>query len=408
MQEALEEERRQAAEDRQKLLVQITALMTSQADVEETRRSDRTSSILRTIGESNTSTEAVMSQCTQGLETWNEKENVLMEDVKKSREQLKTKLKDDWTVTSDQSTAIQNMTKSIHAETARVAEEQTVDLDTQMEALDDFASRAKSKSASHHESHTQSLLGLSNTVEQSFGHVSAHCKTTLERIKNLGEGMELDSRDLQDSLEPLAIQICQPLSNLREGIAATSLQEYQPTGDTPQKATYRYPTKLPRTQGPDLVVGESDGAGGDNDEQDVSMAEDADASAADSSTLLSVGVGVGVTQSSPITTRHSIASSTMMPDNNNTKAMSLREVNPNVTTHSLSSAASSGGALVFDPRASTMSMPAEYTVSKKPAARLTARGGGFKKQSILVEGRENMVPAALGAALSKRKSPRLN
>jgi kinesin family protein 11 len=70
--------------------------------------------------------------------------------------------------------------------------------------------------------------------------------------------MELDVNDLRDGLEPLDAQICQPLANLREDIGSTSLQEYQPTGATPVKAQYQYPTSLPRTQRHSLLISKID------------------------------------------------------------------------------------------------------------------------------------------------------
>ena len=393
VQEALDEERRQSADDRQKLLAQITTLVNSQAETQEARMADRAALIQKNLNESNTATESAMEQYSQGIEVWDEKEGELLEEVKKSREQLKTKLKDDWTVAGDQSTAIQNVAKSIHAETSRVAEEQTEDLDTQMAALDDFVSRAKSENANHHESHGQSVQALSNAVEQSFGNISAHFKTTFERVKNLGEGMELDTNDMRDALENADSQICQPLSNLREGISSTTLQEYQPTGDTPQKAAYQYPTKLPRTEDHDILISKIDEESSLMDGLDSSQVVDDSVMFADHKL------------SSPIASRQSNASApdkTMM-------SMSLREVNPNVTANLTTSllAAGAAGTQPFDPRSSTMSMPAEHTMpSFKKASARVARN--IKKQPVLVEGRENMpLPTTLEHSL-KRKSPRLN
>ncbi|KAG6010474.1 hypothetical protein E4U21_006476 [Claviceps maximensis] len=389
VQEALEEERRQSAEDRQKLMTQMSSLFNAQAEAQEARLADRVALIQKSVGESNTSMESAMTHYAQGMENWDGKENVLMEDVKKSREHLKNKLKDDWTAASDQSTAIQNVAKSIHAETARVAEEQTDDLDSQMEALDDFVSRAKLENASHHESHNQSLQSLSNTVEQSFGNMSAHFKTSLERIKNLGEGMELDTNDLNDGLEPLESQLCQPLANLREGIAATSLQEYQPTGETPQKATYHYPTKLPRTQPHDVLVSRMD-----EDPASVSLLM-GDESMDSSAVFLDTDH-----KSSPLTKRQSTASAAII-------STSLREVNPNVSS-STNMSTTGGGASAFDPRASTASMPPEHTMPsfRKPTSRLSR---AITKQSVVMEGRENMLPPSFEqSSLSRRKSPRLN
>jgi kinesin family protein 11 len=385
MQEALEEERRQAADDRQKLLTQITSLVNAQADVQEARFADRTAQIQKSIQESCTSLEGAVATHGEGMASWDEKQGQLLEDVKKSRDLLKTRLKDDWNVANEQSTSIQNTAKSVHAETTRVVDEQTEDLDSQMKALDDFVTRARSENSSHHESHGQCVQALSNAVEQSFGNISAHFKTTFDRVQNLGDEMESDANDLQDGLEPLDAQLCQPLANLREGISATALHEYQPTGETPQKMQYQYPTKLPRTQTRETVLS--------NMAEEPSLVEEDKESIEKDDTLIFADLGRIKQEDSPLR-----SSSANLLDKN-ALSMSLREVNPNVTT----------GAINFDPRASIMSMPAEHTMPLfKRSSRVTR--SGLKKQSMgmLVEGRENLPLTALEEDMSRRKSPRLN
>ncbi|POR35679.1 Kinesin-like protein bimC [Tolypocladium paradoxum] len=395
MQEALDEERRQAAEDRQKLMTQITALVNGQAESLEARLADRASQIQKSMADSNTSIEAAVSQYGQGMEAWDEKEGQLLEDVKKSREQLKTKLKDDWTAASEQSTAIQNTAKSVHAETVRVVDEQIEDLDAQMVALDDFVTRARSENASHHETHSQSVQALSKTVEQSFGNISAHFKTTFDRVKNLGDEMELDANDLRDGLEPLETQLCQPLANLREGIASTSLQEYQPTGETPQKVMYTYPTTLPRTEPYDVLVSRI------NEASPAAETQDEDSMEHDESIVFSDLDANTRKMSSPLMQRRPSNASSL---DRNPLSMSLREVNPNVTTNMTT------GAISFDPRVSTMSMPADHTMPILKRSTKAARPGA-RKGSMVVEGRENLLPLTtevFSQSMSRRKSPRLN
>lgn len=393
MQEALEEERRQSAEERQKMLSQITSLINTQAEAQEARISDRAAQIQKSVAESSQSLESAVSQHAQGMESWNEVEGQFLENVKKSRDQLKTKLKDDWNSASEKSTAIQNTAKSVHAETVRVVDEQVEDLDVQMEALDDFVTRAKSENASQHESHAQSVKAVSNTVEQSFGNISAHFKTTFDRVKNLGEDMDSDVNDLQDSLEPLDTQLCQPLANLREDIASTALQEYQPTGATPQKMQYQYPKSLPRTQRHSLLISKID------EDETVAGSEGPDASDKEHTMVFADLDPLNAVDSSP---RPSTASTGVSSGDKIAplNVMSLREVNPNITTNLTTSA------IAFDPRASTISMPADHTMPLfKPSARTTR---GVQKPGSLGEGRENLPPSAFSQSVSRRKSPRLN
>ena len=134
----------------------------------------------------------------------------------------------------------------MHAETVRVVEEQIQDLDVQMQDLDDFVSRAKSQNASHHERHAESVLNLNTTVEQSFSNISGHYKETFHRVQTLGDEMDTNTQKLTSTLAPLDSTICQPLASLRADVQNTDLAECEPTGTSPERTHYAYPTALPR------------------------------------------------------------------------------------------------------------------------------------------------------------------
>lgn len=417
IQEVIAEERRQAAEDRQRLLSQITTLINTQAETQESRFADKASQIQKSVTESSTTLERAVHQYNEGMESWDEKEGDLLEEVKKSREQLKTKLKDDWNTASDQSTAIQNTAKSVHAETVRVVDEQVEDLGSKMLALDDFVTHARTENTTHHENHGQSVQALSNTIEQSFGNISAHFKSTFDRFKNVGEAMELDTSDMLEALDPLESHLCQPLTNLREGISSTSLHEYQPTGDTPQKAVYQYPTVLPRTNhlaegmideedesvppSPLMVVDRST-----DPDQTIVFADlspqpqqpaPSSTKASSSSPRLSSATSAAAAATAPSSLDGCVADNTQL-------GASLREVNPNLASN-LTAPANLG----FEPRASTMSMPVENVTMPllKRGTRTVRSVAGVKRPGVAAQGRENFPPSALAAAGSKRKSPRL-
>jgi kinesin family protein 11 len=123
-----------------------------------------------------------------------------------------------------------------------------------MRALDDFVTRARSQNAQHHDSHAQSLQNLSSTVKSSYSNIGAHFTSTYERVRDLGDEMSTKTATLQESLEPLESVLRQPLSTLRDNITSTQLQDYQPTGETPQKVQYTYPTSLPRTEAHETLL----------------------------------------------------------------------------------------------------------------------------------------------------------
>jgi len=143
--------------------------------------------------------------------------------------------------------SIQTTTKAVHQETVRIVDEQMRDISNQMQALDDFVTRAKSQNGQHHDSHVQSLQNLSSTVKNSYDNIGQHFTVTYDRIKGLGDDMSSQTNIIQEVLAPLNSDLKDPLSRLRSNITSTILQEYVPTGETPRKIQYEFPTTLPRT-----------------------------------------------------------------------------------------------------------------------------------------------------------------
>lgn len=151
-------------------------------------------------------------------------------------------------------TTLQAATNSVHAETVRIVDEQMKDIEIQMRALDDFVTRARLQNAQHHDSHAQSLQNLSSTVKSSYSSIGMHFTSTYERVRDLGDEMSTKTATLQESLAPLDSVLKEPLTTLRENIISTSFQEYKPTGETPQKIQYTYPTELPRTEAHEALL----------------------------------------------------------------------------------------------------------------------------------------------------------
>ncbi|CAI4218514.1 unnamed protein product [Parascedosporium putredinis] len=283
--EVINEERQQAAEDRQSLLTQIGALINAQAEVQESRLAEKAALLQKGLTDANSTLSGSVDRYGESMATWDKKEGQLLEDVKTSRDTLKTKLKDDWNVSGLQergkvparlyehrankgllqianqhSSSIQTTTKSVHAETVRIVDAQISDLGIQMQALDDFVNRARSENAQHHEMQTEAVRSVATTVEQSYESIGAHFKANLERVEEIGTEMESETKLVAEALEPLEEEVCQPLAELREEIGGAVLREYVPTGDTPSRVQYRYPTELPRTDSHETLLAKMDGA----------------------------------------------------------------------------------------------------------------------------------------------------
>ncbi|KAI9877559.1 MAG: kinesin motor protein cin8 [Pleopsidium flavum] len=243
----LAEERQQAVTDRQNLLSQITALVNASGEAQDARLTAKTNAVQENISSSTSEFEAANAKFAEGMDVWSQKENLLVDEFLKSRETLKTKMKQDWTAVNDHNTSIQATTRSVHEETVRIVDAQMKDMAVQMQALDGFVTRARSQNGRHHDIHLQSLKGLASTVRQSYFNVSDYFIASSGRIRDLSCDVSSRTSVLQASLTPLDASVRQPLAELRMNIAEAPLKEYIPTGETPQKTQYQYPTTLPRT-----------------------------------------------------------------------------------------------------------------------------------------------------------------
>jgi len=251
----LKEEHEQAAHDRRTLLSQITDLVTTSGEVQDSRWQSKIDYVRNDISASRSALDSADKHYSNGMDVWSQKEILLVEEVLKSRDTLKGKMKDDWKAINEQNTSIQATTKSVHDETIRIVDAQMKDMATQMQALDDFVTRARSQNERHHSTHVESLGGLASTVRQSYTSIGDHFVSTYDRVRDIGNDVSTQSTALSATLSPLTSTIQQPLSDLRANITNAPLMEYTPTGETPRKTQYQYPTTLPRTQPHSALLG---------------------------------------------------------------------------------------------------------------------------------------------------------
>jgi kinesin family member 11 len=94
----LAEERLQASLDRQALLSQITSLVMAQGESQDARLSKKIEEVQRNVLQSTEAFETSRSKYDEGMNAWNDSEAKLIDGVLKSREILKSRMKEDWLV----------------------------------------------------------------------------------------------------------------------------------------------------------------------------------------------------------------------------------------------------------------------------------------------------------------------
>ncbi|KAF2088802.1 kinesin-domain-containing protein [Saccharata proteae CBS 121410] len=252
----IETEKEKAAAERQQLLTQITALLDSNAAAQEKRLTEAVVGVNEEIDSANTNFESANQAYNQGMDGWVTNNADFLNNVVKSRENVKTKIKGDFAAANAHTTSLRETTSAVHGQTVEIVNSQMAHMDEQLHSLDDIVARIRAQNDMHHASHTSSLSALASTVQTSYENIGNHFTTSFSRVQDLGADMESKTASLQATLPTLAsdAEIRTTLRNLREEISRTQLQEYAPTGETPARVSYTYPTVLPRTESRDHLL----------------------------------------------------------------------------------------------------------------------------------------------------------
>ncbi|PSN70423.1 kinesin family protein-like protein [Corynespora cassiicola Philippines] len=248
--QVVDEEKQKSAEDRQQLLTQITALISANAEAQESRLNEKMMTVSEEIGAANTAFEAKQELYNEGVSAWANKSKDIISGVSTSRDAVKTKIKADFAAATQHSTSIKDTTTSVHASTVQIVEAQMAHMDTQLHSLDEIVSRVRAQNDAHHEAHTSSLGALSSTVQSSYSSIGDHLSTSFTRVQSLESDVSAQTTALRDTLTDLSedANIRAPLHELRDTIGNQKLMEYNPTGETPQRVNYAIPSELPRTE----------------------------------------------------------------------------------------------------------------------------------------------------------------
>jgi len=248
--QVLDEEKQKAASERSTLLDQITSLVTASAVAQESRVSGYVTSFGYEVNAAACSHAEAEGTFSQGMDAWTDRSRAVVGNLTKSRDSIKTRIKTDFADATSHATSLKQTTTAVHETASRIVSEQMSHMDTQLHSMDEIVSRIQAQNETAHSAHVTSLSSLANTVRSSYDAVGDQFATSFSRVEALGIGMDTQAKTLRDTLPQLdhGAHIRQPLSELREAIDASQLQEYTSTGETPARIQYDFPTTLPRTE----------------------------------------------------------------------------------------------------------------------------------------------------------------
>lgn len=377
----LKEERAQASQDRQNLLEQITTLINQSGESQDSRWESSITAVRKDIASARSTLESANENYDTSMDVWSEKENLLVGEILKSKDTLKSKMKDDWKAINEHNISIQATTKSVHEETIRIVDAQIKDMATQMQALDDFVTRARSQNERHHSRHITSLQGLASTVHQSYSSIGGHFVSTYDRVREIGADISTQSTALSASLPPLGSTIQQPLADLRDNISTAPLKEYVSTGETPRKTQYQYPTTLPRTEPHGKFLGKA----APSSPRHTNSIQSPNKSPSKSIVYTDAPAMNGIPSPSP---------------SREPNPASLREISLNVGASLKRDHQGPAAATAIKSDAETMGMGPPPLKRQATESKLPQKFGGGRAGMVKLEGRENM-----GAGRRLRSSP---
>ncbi len=273
----------------------------------------------------------------------------------------------------------------------RTVDEQLENINHNIQAVDEFLTRAKTENSQQCDQNLKSLNTLSSTVTDSYNNIGEHFNSTFERVNSLGEDMSKQTATMEETLAPELAALHEPLSTLRAEINANNLREYVPTGETPAKRRYGIFTELPRTGPHDVLISR--------------MRVDSAPEVISTTPVVSpVKVATIFHDDSPMgNTEHAVehhdaAEDEVIPSTSSKPAhvptLQLREVSANVSAASRNASGQSTGDINAK---NPLKRPVSASGLKQPSK--------LSKRNTIVplDGAENAVPDNFGSSVSTRK-----
>jgi kinesin family protein 11 len=96
--QVIDEEKQQLAEERRQLLAQITSLITTNAEAQDMRLTERVSDVCEEMNVANAAFETKQDTYSEGMHSWVDKSKDILVNVSKSRDGVKSKIKLDFAV----------------------------------------------------------------------------------------------------------------------------------------------------------------------------------------------------------------------------------------------------------------------------------------------------------------------
>ena len=248
------EEKARSDVERQHMLDRITALINANAKEEHKRLDERISVVRGDINSSRQEFASANADYNQRLMDWTASEDAYLNELIFNRENLKTKMVQDWKRAEEYSEKIQTTTQAVHAHNTKLVEEQIEKVDDTMQVLDGFVTSARAENENHYGRFTTIFSTLSQNVSGFHGTMSTEVDEMRVDAEEFRNDIEARADKMKQSTETFEADAERPLTLLRSHILESKFTEYRVTAGTPRKRSYNYPNKLPRTEPHEVIL----------------------------------------------------------------------------------------------------------------------------------------------------------
>jgi kinesin family member 11 len=129
----------------------------------------------------------------------------------------------------------------------------------QMSALDEFVTRARTQNEQSHQQHLDSMRQYHTEVTQLQSDITSSIDQRTAGLQTYHAETTSNTNSLSETVTTFTAEAEEALQTMRTHVQETSLTDYTPTGQTPQKRDWSYPKDLPSTAPHATIIARSRG-----------------------------------------------------------------------------------------------------------------------------------------------------
>ena len=123
-----------------------------------------------------------------------------------------------------------------------------------MAALDEFVTRARSQNDNHHAARVVSLGHLATSAQDGLSLATKDSDERKAVFTEFGANHATQMAEIDQLVNTLQNETREPLQRLQTDVSEYTMVDYIPTGQTPQKRDWTYPTQLLRTENHESLI----------------------------------------------------------------------------------------------------------------------------------------------------------